>query len=159
MRVSFESGFAMTSVVAAWAAALTSSLQQPTPAMVGVVVSLRQWPCGTSMPGAVPEPGCDAFGGMAYVLDVEHLVAQVGDGVAELSDPVLLIVQTIRLVDVRPCRRGRAASSPALELMKYSALPPLPVGRLSRPDGEAGLGLGHRRGRVDHAGRVEVDVR
>src|SRR5438309_2118293 len=64
MRVSFESGLEMTSL---WAGSPTnSSRQQPTPAIVGVVVSLMQKPCGTSVVGAVPEPGCCCFGGTAY---------------------------------------------------------------------------------------------
>src|SRR3954454_22348922 len=65
MRVSFESGRETTSLCAGSAA--NSSLQQPTPAIVVVVVSLMQWPCGTVTPGAVPDPGCCCFGGMAYV--------------------------------------------------------------------------------------------
>ena len=43
IRVSFESSFITTSgFVALWAVALTSSFQQPTPAIVEVVSSLRQ---------------------------------------------------------------------------------------------------------------------
>src|SRR5438105_8567151 len=58
IRVSFESGLAMTSSpLAACAVGLTSSLQQPVPATVTVVVSLRQYPCGTAVVGAEPDPG------------------------------------------------------------------------------------------------------
>jgi len=51
IRVSFESGLAATSAPFAWAAALTSSFQQPVPAMVGVVSSFRQNPWGMAVPG------------------------------------------------------------------------------------------------------------
>src|SRR5437667_4557812 len=69
IRVSFESGLATTSSpLAACAVALTSSFQQPVPATVTVVVSLRQYPCGTAVVGAEPDPGCVCFGGIAYWL-------------------------------------------------------------------------------------------
>src|SRR6478672_1249045 len=56
IRESFESGRETTSSCAG-AGGLKSSLQQPTPAMVEVVVSLMQCPCGTSVDGGVPDPG------------------------------------------------------------------------------------------------------
>src|SRR5512141_827909 len=64
MRESFESGLEMTSSCAG-AGGLKSRCQQPVPAMVGVVVSLMQKPCGAAVVGGVPEPGCCCLGGTA----------------------------------------------------------------------------------------------
>src|SRR5438477_12244768 len=59
IRVSFESGLAITSVPAACAVEDTSSRQQPVPAIVTVVSSFRQSPCATSgvvtLSAVVPE--------------------------------------------------------------------------------------------------------
>ena len=90
MRVSFESGLEMTS----FPGVPTSNRQQPTPRMVTVVVSLMQWPCGTAVPGGVPEPGCFCFGGMAYSSDVNTLLLRLSAGVAVSSDDVYVSVQT-----------------------------------------------------------------
>src|SRR5258708_4410039 len=63
MRLSLESGREITSLPGA----PTSSLQQPTaPLNRSVVVLLIQKPCGTSVVGAVPDPGCCCFGGTPY---------------------------------------------------------------------------------------------
>src|SRR5437762_3350507 len=66
MRVSFESGLAITSVPAACAVAFTSSFQQPVPTIVDVVVSFKQSPCATSgvvaLSAFVPDSGCTCFG-------------------------------------------------------------------------------------------------
>ena len=91
MRVSFESGREITSL---WAgSAVKSNRQQPTPAIVTVVVSLMQWPCGALMPGGVPEPGCCCFGGRAYVPTgtIELLRLRAG---TEFNELVLVIDQT-----------------------------------------------------------------
>ena len=107
-----------------------------------------QWPCGTSVPGAVPEPGCCCFGGTPYWFTLSTLLLRLSAGVAEFSDEVLVSVQTTSCFDVRvPARAGRSASvasSAAFELMKYSVPPLLGVERagsrrLGRPDGEARL--------------------
>src|SRR3989442_2523444 len=100
MRVSFESGREMTSARGACAAAVTSSLQQPVPAMVTVVSLLRQSPCGTSVPGAVPDPGCFCFGGIAYWPTPSTLFESASAGAAELSDDVFVNVQTTSWLDV-----------------------------------------------------------
>src|SRR5438093_471827 len=55
MRVSFESGRETTSLCAG--SPPNNRRQQPTPAIVAVVVSLMQWPSGTPVPGRLPEPG------------------------------------------------------------------------------------------------------
>src|SRR6266576_236996 len=92
MRVSFESSFEITS---SWAGpgGLKMSLQQPVPAIVVVVVSLMQWPCGVSVPGAVPEPGWLALGGSAYWPTLNTLFERLTDGVVESSDDVLVRAQ------------------------------------------------------------------
>src|SRR2546428_8663796 len=88
MRVSFASGREMTSAPPpACAVALTSSVQQPMPAMVNVVLSFRQWPCGTSTPGGVAEPGCLNFGGSAYVSTLSTLLLRLRAG-TPFSDDV-----------------------------------------------------------------------
>src|SRR5579859_7220219 len=96
MRVSFESGREMTSLPGA----PTSSLQQPRPAMVNVVVLLMQWPCGAATPGAVPEPGCCCAGGMAYWPTLSTLLLRLRLGEAELSEPVFCNAQTTNWLDV-----------------------------------------------------------
>src|SRR5438874_13690937 len=53
MRVSFESSLDTTSLPGA----PTRRRQQPTPAIVEVVVSLMQRPCGVAVVGATPDPG------------------------------------------------------------------------------------------------------
>src|SRR6476661_3802370 len=98
MRVSFESGREMTSLCGGWAP--KSRRQQPTPAMVGVVVSLIQWPCGTFVPGAVPEPGCCCLGGIPYCPTVNTLFDKLSDGDAVFSDEVFVRLQTRRSVEV-----------------------------------------------------------
>src|SRR6059058_1134903 len=79
MRVSFESGREITSLCAG--SPPKSSRQQPTPAIVEVVVSLMQWPCGALVPGAVPEPGCFCLGGMAYWFALINLLVRLRAGV------------------------------------------------------------------------------
>src|SRR4051794_34979518 len=66
MRVSLASGRDTTSV-GDGAGGLKMSRQQPMPAIVGVVESLMQKPCGAPTVGAEPLPGCFCFGGSAYV--------------------------------------------------------------------------------------------
>src|SRR5439155_17002778 len=97
IRVSFESGREMTSLCAG--SRPNSNRQQPTPAIVGVVVSLMQWPCGTSTVGGVPEPGCFCFGGMPYCPTVSTLFVNVSDGDAVFSDDVFSSAHTTRSVD------------------------------------------------------------
>jgi hypothetical protein len=121
--VSFESGLATTSAPAAWAAALTSSRQQPVPATVAVVSSFRQCPWGTAVVGAVPEPGCCCFGGTPYWPTVRILLLRLTAGLAVFSDAVFVIVHTMSWweVWVPPVpETGCCASSAALELRKYS---------------------------------------
>src|SRR5438067_9133646 len=84
MRVSLESGRETTSL---GLGAPTSNAQQPMkPLNSVVVVSVRQWPCGTSTPGAVPEPGCLCFGGMPYFPTSSTLLVRLSDGDALSSD-------------------------------------------------------------------------
>src|SRR5580765_5549280 len=126
MRVSFESGRETTSPVGP---APTSSRQQPVPAMVTVVVSFRQKPCGVFMPGGVPEPGCRCLGGTPYWPTGRTWLDRLTAGDAEFSDDVLVIVHATSCCDVRvPTvpEIGFCASSAAFELSKYS-VPPLLV--------------------------------
>jgi hypothetical protein len=98
MRVSFESGRETTS---SWAGSPTNSRrQQPTPAIVGVVVSFMQWPCGAFVPGADPEPGYCCFGGTPYRPTLRILFESVSDGVAVFSEDVFFSVQTTSWVEV-----------------------------------------------------------
>src|SRR5919201_2123465 len=124
IRVSFESGLATTSEPAAWAVALTSSLQQPNwPLKSCVVSSFRQWPCGTAVVGAVPEPGCCCFGGTPYWPTLRILLLRLTAGLAVFSDAVFASVHAMSWFDVRvPAapETGFWASSAALELRKYS---------------------------------------
>src|SRR4029079_8818179 len=86
-----------------------------------------QWPWGTSVPGAVPEPGCCCFGGTPYCPTVNTLFVRFSAGDALFSDEVLVRVQATSWFDVRgpPVPdTGRVASSAAFELRKYS-VPPL----------------------------------
>src|SRR6266480_105340 len=120
MRVSFESGLEMTSLCAG--SAPNRSFQQPTPAMVGVVVSLMQKPCGTAVVGAVPDPGCCCFGGTPYCPAVSTLLLRLSAGTA-FRDAVFVSVQATICVEVRlpPVpETGFCASSAAFELRKYS---------------------------------------
>src|SRR5512138_1792450 len=94
IRVSFESGLWTTSAPAAWAVAPTSSFQQPVPAMVTVVSSFRQWPCGTSVDGAVPDPGCCCFGGTPYCPTVRILLLTLTAGLPVLREAVFESVHT-----------------------------------------------------------------
>src|SRR5713101_15715 len=100
MRVSFESGREITSLCAGWPA--KRSLQQPTPAIVEVVVSLMQSPCGTPgvavLSASVPEPGCVCLGGSAYVPTVTSLLLRPSDGTV-FSEDVLVSVQTTIWLD------------------------------------------------------------
>src|SRR5438067_3496268 len=125
MRVSFESRREMTSL---WAgSAPKRSLQQPVwPLNRGVVVSLMQWPCGVSVPGGVPEPGCFAFGAIPYPVTARTLFARTAAGVVVLSDDVFVSAHTTISLDVYvppvPAT-GCVASSAAFELRKYSVPP------------------------------------
>src|ERR671929_1004254 len=101
IRVSFESGREMTSDPRACAAEVTSSFQQPVPAMVTVVSSFRQKPCGTPVVGAVPEPGCCCFGGTPYWPTVRILLLRLSAGVAVFSDAVFDSVHTTSWLEVR----------------------------------------------------------
>src|SRR6266516_1265552 len=123
IRVSFESGRATTSDPAAWAAVPTSSFQQPVPAMVWVVSSFRQYPWGTAVSGALPEPGCCCFGGTPYWPTVRILLLRLAAGLAVFSDAVFVSVHTMSWSDVRvPAapETGFCASSAAFELKKDS---------------------------------------
>src|SRR3954451_24659972 len=127
IRVSLESGLATTSGPAACAVAPTRSFQQPRPAIVDVVSSFRQCPCGTAVPGGVPEPGCCCFGGTAYCPTVRILLLRLSAGEALFSDEVFARVQAMSWLEVcvPPCPvTGFVASSAAFELRKYS-VPPL----------------------------------
>src|SRR4029077_6100675 len=123
IRVSFESGLEMTSLPGA----PTSRRQQPVcPLNSTVVVLLMQCPCGVLTPGAVPEPGCLALGGSAYVLTPTTWLESARAGAALLSDVVLVRAQaTIWLEMYWPPKpaTGCVASSAAFELRKYSVPP------------------------------------
>src|SRR5918911_4697985 len=124
MRVSFESGLEMTSGPRACAVAVTSSFQQPVwPLKSRVTSSFRQKPCGTSVVGAVPEPGCCCFGGAPYWPTVTILLLIPIAGLTEFSDAVFVSVQTTSWLEVRlPAapETGFCASSAAFELSMYS---------------------------------------
>src|SRR5918911_2778627 len=124
MRVSFESGLEMTSAPRACAVAVTSSFQQPVwPLNSSVVSSFRQKPCGTSVVGAVPEPGCCCFGGTPYWPTVRILLLMPTAGLAVFSDAVFVSVHTMSWFEVRlPAvpETGFCASSAAFELSMYS---------------------------------------
>ena len=78
-----------------WAgSAANRSRQQPVPAIVAVVVSLMQKPCGAAAVASVPDPGCFCLGGTAYRFTPSSLLVRLSDGVALLSDDVLVSVQT-----------------------------------------------------------------
>src|SRR5215831_6032541 len=98
--------------------------QQPVPAIVTVMVSLMQKPWAVAVAAKVPEPGCCCFGGMPYWPTVSTLVDKLRAGDAVLREEVLVSVQTTRSVD-EPVKASPAASSPALELRKYSVPPAL----------------------------------
>src|SRR5213594_1747790 len=88
IRVSFESG---REIFSSWAGSPPKmSFQQPLPAMVFVFVSLMHRPCGVSVVGSVPEPGCLNRGGIAYWLTARTVLESVSVGVAALSDDVLV---------------------------------------------------------------------
>src|SRR5262252_9490788 len=91
IRVSFESGLETTSgPPLAWAVGPTSSFQQPVWPVNSRVVSLfRQFPWGTDVSGAVPEPGCCCFGGTPYWPTVRILLLRLTAGLAVFSDAVL----------------------------------------------------------------------
>src|SRR5205809_6740586 len=126
MRVSFESGRAITSIPAAWAVAPTSSFQQPLPnggTVITVVSSLRQSPCATSgvvvLSAVVPEPGCNCFGGTPYWLTVTRLLFKLSAGDAVLSDDVFVSVQATIWLEVQVAalqETGFCASSDTFEL-------------------------------------------
>src|SRR5438876_11239975 len=99
MRVSFASSFETTSL---WAGSVPkTSLQQPVwPLNSTCVVSLMQWPCGVSVPGGVPEPGCFALGGTPYSATDRTLLARRAAGVAVLSDEVFVSAHTTIWLDV-----------------------------------------------------------
>ena len=63
-------------------------------------MSLMQKPWGTSVPGAVPEPGCCCFGGTPYCSLAMTLFVSVSAGVAVLSEAVLPSVQATSWLDV-----------------------------------------------------------
>src|SRR5438128_3517442 len=121
MRVSFESGLEMTSLCAG--SPPKSRRQQPVwPLKSRVVVSLMQWPCGTSVVGAVPEPGCCCLGGTPYWPTVRILLLGLTAG-TPFSDAVFVSVHTMSWLEVRvPAapETGFCASSAAFELRKYS---------------------------------------
>src|ERR671935_3161449 len=129
IRVSFESGLATTSVrtipvmALMWAAAETSSFQQPNcPLNNSVVSSFRQWPWGTLVSGAVPEPGWCCFGGTPYWPTVSTLFVRLSAG-TPFSEAVLVNDQTMSWSEVRvPAtpETGFCASSAAFELRKFS---------------------------------------
>src|ERR671936_89728 len=124
MRVSFESGLEMTSAPRACAVAVTSSFQQPVwPLKSSVVSSFRQKPCGTSVVGAVPEPGCCCFGGTPYWPTVRILLLMPTAALVVVSDAVFVSVHTMSWLEVRlPAlpETGFCASSAAFELRRYS---------------------------------------
>src|SRR5215471_823980 len=124
IRVSLESGLVTTAGPDAWAVAPTSSFQQPLwPVNSRVVSSFRQNPWGTSVPGAVPVPGCCCFGGTPYWPTVKILLLRLTAGLAVFSDAVFVSDHTTSWLEVRlpawPVT-GFCASSAALELRKYS---------------------------------------
>src|SRR6185369_9641750 len=137
-RVSLESGRDTTS---SWAGSPTKrSLQQPVPAMVGVVVSLMQWPWGALVPGAEPEPGCCCFGGTPYWLTPRTFTPSPTAAGSEFSADVLVRDQRMILLELRvPAapETGICASSAAFELSRYS-VPPLPVANWLVPGDCAG---------------------
>ena len=161
MRVSFESGRETTSPVGP---APTSSRQQPVPAMVTVVVSFRQKPCGVFMPGGVPEPGCRCLGGTPYWPTGRTWLDRLTAGDAEFSDEVLVIVHATSCCDVRVPYgagdrllrliggvRAQEVLGPAVAGVERAS-----AGRLRRPDREARLrGARLARG-VDQPRSVEV---
>jgi hypothetical protein len=63
--------------------------------MVTVVSSLRQWPWGTSVAGAVPEPGWCCFGGTPYWPTVRIWLLRLTAGLAVFSDAVFESVHTM----------------------------------------------------------------
>ena len=80
-------------------------------------------PCGTSVVGAVPEPGCCCFGGTPYWPTVRILLLRLTAGLAVFSDAVFVSVHTMSWLEVRvPAapETGFCASSAAFELRKYS---------------------------------------
>src|SRR5947208_639100 len=91
IRVSFESGREMTSVCAG--SAENRSRQQPLPAIVRVLVSSMQRPCGVSMIANVPDPGCVCLGGMAYWFTASTVFERLNEGEIVLSDDVFVSVQ------------------------------------------------------------------
>src|SRR5215470_14518568 len=79
MRVSFESGFEITSSCAG--SLPNKSRQQPTaPLNSCVVVSLIQCPCGVLVVGGVPEPGCCCLGGIAYCSTPSTVLLRLMEG-------------------------------------------------------------------------------
>src|ERR687887_301026 len=100
-----------------------SSAPQSLPLASRVVESFRQWPCGTSVDGGVPEPGCCCFGGTPYWPTVRILLLRLTAGLAVFSDAVFVSVHTMSWLEVRvPAapETGFCASSAAFELRKYS---------------------------------------
>src|SRR5436190_2704168 len=98
MRVSFASSFEMTSL---WAgSAPNRRRQQPTPAIVLVIVSLMQLPCGVDVVGGVADPGWLAFPGKAYGPTPRRVFERLTEGVAVLSDKVLVRAQRTILLEV-----------------------------------------------------------
>ena len=129
MRESFESGREMISSCAG-AGGLKRSRQHPMPAIVTVVVSLMQKPCGVSVVARVPDPGCRCLGGIAYRPTVSTFLLRLNAGDAEFRDEVFVSAQTRRSVDVpvpgvQGTPESHCSSSPASELMKYSVPPSL----------------------------------
>ena len=99
--------------------------QQPVPAIVAVMVSLMHKPWAVAVAAKVPEPGCCCrFGGMPYCPTVSTLVDKLRAGDAVFREEILVSVQTTRSVD-EPVKASPAASSPTLELRKYSVPPAL----------------------------------
>ena len=83
-----------------------------------VVVSLIQKPCGTSVVGAAPDPGCCCFGGTPYWFTIISLLLRLRDGEPESIDEVLARVHSTIWVAVP------LGSKTAMELRKNS-VPPL----------------------------------
>ena len=63
-------------------------------------MSLMQCPCGTAVPGAVPEPGWRCFGGSAYWFTDTSLLLRLRFGVPLFRDDVFVSVQTTIWLDV-----------------------------------------------------------
>ena len=113
-----------------------------------------QKPCGTSVVGEAPEPGCRCFGGIPYRFTLSTLLLRLSAGVPVFSDDVLLRAQTTRFVE-EAVKAGPAASRPAFELRKYS-VPPLLVSKDNAPGLWAGQTV--KPGSVCATGEVALTI-